>query len=180
MNVDPANDNVPYPVAVDCRDLVDLTEVLAPPPRRLAPASTASSRGLVVAVYSGGYSYVHDEPRDVIVYVMAADIDALPGVFVVVLLSTANSLTYLWCCSGHGDPQARAKRRGTVPSPSNKYRDRVCKNLEMTGIYHTILKFPELDPDIYLTEQVPQQLPDRDASGFQCLVRKWWEYVLRP
>ena len=39
-----------------------------------------------------------------------------------------------------------------VPSPSNKYRDRVCKNLEMTGIYHTILKFPELDPDIYLTE----------------------------
>ena len=39
-----------------------------------------------------------------------------------------------------------------VPSPSNKYRDRVCKIIEMTGVYHTILKFPELDPDIYLTE----------------------------
>ena len=41
-----------------------------------------------------------------------------------------------------------------VPSPSNKYRDRVFKSLEMTGIYHTIMKFPELDPDIYLTEQL--------------------------
>ena len=40
----------------------------------------------------------------------------------------------------------------SVPSPSNKYRDRVCKIIEMTGIYPTILKFPELDPDIYLTE----------------------------
>ena len=39
-----------------------------------------------------------------------------------------------------------------VPSPSHKYRDRVCKNIEMTGIYHTILKLPQLDPDIYLTE----------------------------
>ena len=39
-----------------------------------------------------------------------------------------------------------------VPSPSNKYRDRFCKNIKMTGFYHTILKFPELDPDIYLTE----------------------------
>ena len=45
-----------------------------------------------------------------------------------------------------------------VPSPSNKYRDRVCKNIEMTGVYHTILKFPELGPDIYLTEQVPDLL----------------------
>ena len=42
----------------------------------------------------------------------------------------------------------------TVPSLSNKYRDRVCKNLEMTGFYHTILNSPELGPDIYLTEQV--------------------------
>ena len=41
-----------------------------------------------------------------------------------------------------------------VPSPSNKYRDRVCKSIEMTGVYHTILKCPELGPDIYLTEQV--------------------------
>ena len=40
----------------------------------------------------------------------------------------------------------------TVPSPSNKYRDRVCNNIEMTGFYHTILKLPQLDPDIYLTE----------------------------
>ena len=31
-----------------------------------------------------------------------------------------------------------------VPSPSNKYRDRVfTKNIEMTGFYHTILKFPD-------------------------------------
>ena len=30
-----------------------------------------------------------------------------------------------------------------VPSPLNKYRDRVCKTLEMTGFYHTILKFPD-------------------------------------
>ena len=41
-----------------------------------------------------------------------------------------------------------------VPSPLNKYRDRVCKYIEMTGFYPTILKFPELGPDIYLTEQV--------------------------
>ena len=41
-----------------------------------------------------------------------------------------------------------------VPSPLNKYRDRVCKNIEMTDFYHTILKFPEFGPDIYATEQV--------------------------
>ena len=28
------------------------------------------------------------------------------------------------------------------------------KNIEMTGVYHTILKFPEFGPDIYMTEQV--------------------------
>ena len=30
-----------------------------------------------------------------------------------------------------------------VPSPFNKYRDRVCKSIEMTGFYHTILKCPD-------------------------------------
>ena len=30
-----------------------------------------------------------------------------------------------------------------VPSPSNTYRDRVCKNIEMTGFHHTILKCPD-------------------------------------
>ena len=55
-----------------------------------------------------------------------------------------------------------------VPSPFNqsihiyeytcnqqiyKYRDRVCKTIEKTGIYPTILKCPELGPDIDLTEQ---------------------------
>ena len=28
------------------------------------------------------------------------------------------------------------------------------KHIEMTAFYHTILKFPEFGPDIYLTEQV--------------------------
>ena len=33
---------------------------------------------------------------------------------------------------------------------NNKYRGRVCKKLEMTGFYHTILKFPESGPpDMY-------------------------------
>ena len=37
-----------------------------------------------------------------------------------------------------------------VPSPSNKYRGRVCKSIEMTGVYPTILKCPELlGPDSY-------------------------------
>ena len=42
-----------------------------------------------------------------------------------------------------------------VPSsPSNTYRDRVCKFFEINGFYHTIRRFPELGPDtgIYLTE----------------------------
>ena len=44
--------------------------------------------------------------------------------------------------------------RCCVPSSqSNTYRDCDCKNIEMSGFYHTILKFPELGPDIYLTEQ---------------------------
>ena len=29
-------------------------------------------------------------------------------------------------------------------APLNKYRDRLCKTIEMTGVYPTILKFPEL------------------------------------
>ena len=41
-----------------------------------------------------------------------------------------------------------------VPSPSNKYRDRVCKNIQITGFHSTILNFSELVPDIYLTEQI--------------------------
>ena len=48
-----------------------------------------------------------------------------------------------------------------VPSSSNQYRDRVCKNIEMTGVgvYHTILKFPDFGPDIHLTEQVKDFQP---------------------
>ena len=34
-----------------------------------------------------------------------------------------------------------------VPSPSNQYRDRVCRDIEMTGVSHTILKCPEFGPD---------------------------------
>ena len=30
-----------------------------------------------------------------------------------------------------------------VPPPSNKYRDHFCKNIKMTGFYHTILKFSD-------------------------------------
>ncbi len=37
-----------------------------------------------------------------------------------------------------------------VPALSNKYRDRVCKNIEMTEFYHTIMNFPELDPGIFI------------------------------
>ena len=33
----------------------------------------------------------------------------------------------------------------------NTYRERVCNNIEMTGIYHTILKCPDI---MYSTEQV--------------------------
>ena len=36
-----------------------------------------------------------------------------------------------------------------VPSPLNNYRDRVCKSIEMTGVYPTILKCPDLGPDSY-------------------------------
>ena len=57
----------------------------------------------------------------------------------------------------HAIPVKRTRRYKelySVPSPSNNYRDRVCKTIEMTGFYHTILKCPELGPDIYLTEQV--------------------------
>jgi len=43
-------------------------------------------------------------------------------------------------------------RGARVPSPSNKYRDRLCKNSEMAGFYHTIVRFPEPGLDIYLTE----------------------------
>ena len=41
-----------------------------------------------------------------------------------------------------------------VPTPSNKQRDRIYKTTEMTGVYHTILKFSALGHDIYSTEQV--------------------------
>ena len=53
----------------------------------------------------------------------------------------------------------------TVPSPSNTYRDRIYKTLEMTGVYHTILKFSELGHDIYLTEQVLECRCARAAVG---------------
>ena len=47
-----------------------------------------------------------------------------------------------------GQTRERAKEEremmGTpVPSPSNNYRDRVCKIIEMTGFYPTILKCPD-------------------------------------
>ena len=66
----------------------------------------------------------------------------------------------------------RAGGEAVVPSPSNKYRDhRVCKNIKMTGCYHTILKFPKLGDlrFIYsfifiLTEQVPFLLSLREES----------------
>ena len=45
------------------------------------------------------------------------------------------------------------------PSPSNIYRDRVGKTVEMTGVHHTILKCPERGPDIYVTEQVQTIYP---------------------
>ena len=71
----------------------------------------------------------------------------------------AEAVDYAVGADWHGpaDPAAidaavAAVQSASVPSPANKYRDRVCKNLEMTGIYHTILKCPEFDPDIYLTE----------------------------
>ena len=52
-----------------------------------------------------------------------------------------------------------------VPSPSNKYRDRIYKTIELTGVYPTILKFSELGPDMYLTEQVPEvDVPAHTAS----------------
>ena len=49
-----------------------------------------------------------------------------------------------------------ATERGVhmVPSPSDKYRDRVCKNIETAEFYPTILKCPELGPDIYLSNGV--------------------------
>ena len=34
---------------------------------------------------------------------------------------------------------------------SVKYRDHLCKTIEMTGFYHTSLRFSELGPDIYLS-----------------------------
>ena len=46
---------------------------------------------------------------------------------------------------------AEPTQRG-VPSPLVTSRDRVCNNIEMTGFYHTILKCPELGPDMYLPE----------------------------
>ena len=54
-----------------------------------------------------------------------------------------------------------------VPSALNKYRDRVCKSIEMTGFYPTILKFPELGPDIYLTEQVSKINTQTNLHGDQ-------------
>ena len=39
-----------------------------------------------------------------------------------------------------------------VPSTLTKHRDRICQNIEITGFYYTILIFPELGLDIYLTE----------------------------
>ena len=57
--------------------------------------------------------------------------------------------------------------KSTVPSPSNHYRDRVCKSIETTGFYHTILKFPEeLGPDIYLTEQVQCKVCGNASTSF--------------
>ena len=52
-------------------------------------------------------------------------------------------------------------------SVKNKYRDRVCKSIEMTGFYPTILKFPKLGPDIYLTEQVSKINTQTNLHGDQ-------------
>ena len=48
-----------------------------------------------------------------------------------------------------------ASTPGQVSSPSNKYRDhRVCKHVEMTGFTLRFLNFPELGPDIDLSNGV--------------------------
>eukprot|EP01048_Picozoa_sp_COSAG05_P018617 COSAG05_NODE_2754_length_2682_cov_1.552846_2_plen_163_part_00 len=44
VNLDPANENVPYPVAVDCRDLVDLAEVRSPLPPSTHPLPVRTQR----------------------------------------------------------------------------------------------------------------------------------------
>ena len=65
--------------------------------------------------------------------------------------------------ASHGPSVTTIVSSIVVPSPSNKYyRDCNYKTNEMTGVYHTILKFSEqLGHDIDLTEQVPatQSLP---------------------
>ena len=96
-------------------------------------------------------------------------------------LNVCSSLPEQTSCIGHGCAwemttprcttveEALAEQRRTtrllyymaallVPSPFNKCRDCVCKSIEMTGFYPTILKCPELGPDIYLTEQVLARL----------------------
>ena len=68
-----------------------------------------------------------------------------------------------------------------VPSPSHKYRDRVCKNIETTRFHHTILKFPDLGPDVYLTEQVFGRLGlSSKAAAFVERLAAYQGWALRP
>ena len=73
-----------------------------------------------------------------------------------------DALILLVCCSRCiGPHNANRDREGTMLDSLRRegpqyhlcpkqYRERGCNTIERTGFYHTILKFPELGPDIDL------------------------------